>query len=110
MEEVKKILYKKITETYPKHDWYRNYDGEIDNMAYEYGYHNGPACKRCHYSFCVHCGDGSLDDGPCVVENEYYNCPNCNGDLHSMMLFINKNYLKEYKYCPYCGNPMSFII
>ena len=105
---VKKIIYKKTVTEYPEHDWYRTASGEIDDMAFEYEYHNGPACKRCHYSFCIHCGDGSLDDGPCVVEDEEYCCPYCNNDLYSVMVLRFRNSISKCKYCPFCGKEINY--
>jgi hypothetical protein len=31
------------------------YDSQPDEFAYSVGYHNGPRCKNCGYSFCKHC-------------------------------------------------------
>lgn len=38
-----------------KHDWYLDEDGEIDVWRMEYGYHNGPGCRRCEKIWCQHC-------------------------------------------------------
>lgn len=105
---VKKIIYKKTVTEYPEHDWYRTASGEIDDMAFEYEYHNGPACKRCHYSFCIHCKDGSLDDGPCIVEDEEYSCPYCKNDLDSVMVLRFRNNISKCKYCPFCGKEINY--
>jgi hypothetical protein len=51
----------------PEHDWKKDSDGKIDELAMENGYHNGPVCKRCGHSYCVNC-DPDGDSEPCVVE------------------------------------------
>lgn len=33
------------------------YDNAVDFFAYSSGYHNGPQCKECASSWCVHCTD-----------------------------------------------------
>lgn len=42
-----------------KHDWVTwngEDDGEVDAFAgTDYGYHNGPLCKRCGFTACEHC-------------------------------------------------------
>lgn len=55
---------------WPEHKWKRHADGTIDVFAYEVGYHNGPACERCGYSYCEHCQDGPTQ--PCIVEPKPY--------------------------------------
>lgn len=37
------------------HAWELTEDGDIDFLASGFGYHNGPRCKKCGYSFCEHC-------------------------------------------------------
>lgn len=54
----------------PEHDWIRKKDGQIDYFGMDYGFHNGPRCKRCDYSYCEHCEPGS--SGPCVVDPKPY--------------------------------------
>lgn len=52
-------------ETHP--DWYddnENYGDEVDVFAYSIGYHNGPKCKNCGFSFCQHC-ESEFDVEPC---------------------------------------------
>lgn len=58
-----------------KHKWRRKENGEIDNFAWEFDYHNGVACEICGETVCVHCNPNydELDD----CEEEYWNCPNC---------------------------------
>lgn len=77
-------------EEYTEHQWRRNENGEIDDMAMSVGYHNGPVCERCWYSFCILCDSDGWNKEPCVVDE--YRCPNCNRLLG-----------KEDNYCNYCG-------
>ena len=44
-----------------RHDWYLDDDGLIDIWRLDYGYHNGPECRRCHDSFCHHCEPDCYD-------------------------------------------------
>ena len=48
------------------HDWMTNadrdedyigteYGSQLDGFAYSSGYHNGYVCKKCGFSFCIHC-------------------------------------------------------
>lgn len=39
-----------------EHTWRLN-DNEIDIFGLDEGYHNGPICVVCGYSFCHHCYD-----------------------------------------------------
>lgn len=58
-----------------EHDWEKNKDGSIDEWAMGIGYCNGPACTRCHHSFCMHCSDNyekELHEGPCMVDAPNY--------------------------------------
>lgn len=48
------------------HVWATNDDGTVDDFAYDYegeaGYHNGPRCVVCGYSFCHYCQDTPDED------------------------------------------------
>lgn len=77
-------------EEFPEHDWYRTEDGEIDEFAMSVGFHNGPVCKRCGYSFCHWCEPDGWNAEPCVVDE--YRCSNCNHLLN-----------KGDKFCSECG-------
>lgn len=79
---------------YPEHQWRRTENGEIDDGAIIYGYHNGPMCERCGYSFCVFCDPDGWNKEPCVIDE--YHCPNCD------------HLLSKYdKFCSYCGQAIS---
>lgn len=77
-------------EEFPEHKWMRTESGKIDEFAMSIGYHNGPVCERCYYSFCEHCEPDGWDKEPCVVDE--YRCPNCNHIIG-----------RAVKYCEYCG-------
>lgn len=49
---------------------YKNseYSKQIDFFAYESGYHNGPQCKNCGFSFCHHCKN-EMEIPKCKVQN-----------------------------------------
>ena len=48
------------------HVWRTEDDGSVDIFALytegDAGYHNGPACVKCFYSFCMHCHDMPDED------------------------------------------------
>ena len=56
--------------TWETHDWHLDSFGEIDELRMQYDNHNGPSCKRCGYSYCVHCQEGA--DEPCEKEAPIY--------------------------------------
>lgn len=82
---------------YPEHSWMKDDDGEIDEWAMEFGYHNGPMCERCYESFCVHCEDYEDHPGPCVTDE--WKCPNCGRTFgHST----------HYNFCYNCGQALDW--
>ena len=87
-----------IHEEYPEHDWETDEDGKIDEWVLDYGYHNGPGCKRCGYSFCMHCKPNGWNAEPCV--KDYYQCPKCRKRIH-------KN-SKDIEYCINCGQAVNW--
>lgn len=72
-----------------KHLWYRDEDGKIDEGRLDFGFHNGPECKICHYSTCIHCNPDWEDEeceighyvcsvcGEWSVDGRTSYCPNC---------------------------------
>ena len=84
-----------IYEEYPEHDWKRKENGEIDDFAFDGDYHNGPYCKRCHYSFCIFCDPNGWNKEPCVIDE--YKCPKCGR-------YISKNT----KFCSKCGQAVKW--
>ena len=100
IEALEKQIPKKpihIHEVYPKHDWIRDEDGEIDMWVMDVGFHNGPGCKRCGASFCEHC-DPDYDEEECVVDE--MRCPSCNEKIHWP---YEKN-----KFCNQCGQALDW--
>lgn len=87
------ILYK---HTYSSHKWRLNENGEPDSFAFETGYHNGYACQRCGYCFCMYCDPDGFDKEPCIVE--YNECSSCHNRIF--------NYKKIF-YCEYCGQKLD---
>lgn len=48
---------------------------EIDDWAYTNNYCNGPRCRRCGHTFCMHCEpnyDEKLHEGPCIIKAPDY--------------------------------------
>ena len=39
-----------------EHQWILEEDGERDDFQMDVGYHNGPRCSVCGFSYCHHCG------------------------------------------------------
>ena len=96
-QAINKQIHKKpihIHEVYPKHDWIRDDDGEIDMWAMEDGYHNGSMCQRCYHSACMYC-EPDWDEDECVVDKD--TCPSCG-------LTVNR----YVKFCSYCGQALDW--
>jgi hypothetical protein len=49
------------------HVW-RAEDGDIDVFVMESGYHNGPGCSVCDFTFCHHCEPDGYNDMSCLRE------------------------------------------
>ena len=79
---------------YGKHTWAKKENGEIDDFAWDYEYHNGVVCEVCGKTVCVHYNPqyDRLTD----CEDEYYNCPSC-----------GKKIFSAYKYCD-CGQKIDW--
>lgn len=87
-----------IHEEYPEHDWETDENGNIDEWAMSYEHHNGPACERCGYSFCMHCKPNGWNEEPCVID--YYQCPKCSERIHKGG--------KSIEYCVNCGQAVKW--
>lgn len=83
-----------IHEEYPQHDWELDEDGEIDMFALDFDFHNGPRCRRCHHSFCMHCYP-DWADLKCIIDRD--RCPTCGASV------FNWN-----KYCSKCGQALDW--
>ena len=93
---------KHIHKEYPEHDWERNKDGSIDEFAVASDFHNGPRCKRCYDSFCVHCEpDGYETHKPCIVDED--RCPKCGNEL-----FPPWDQARKITYCMDCGQAVKW--
>lgn len=79
--------------TFDEHDWNRRDDGAVDEYAFEVGMHNGPMCKRCGHSWCVHCEPDGIDE-PCEITV----CSHCRRE---------PIYGKRTDYCGNCGARMD---
>ena len=77
-----------IHHEYTEHDWVKDSNGKPDDFAFDYANHNGPVCKRCHYSFCIFCKPNGWNDEPCVVD--YYVCPSCGKQVNEKQVFCEK--------------------
>lgn len=79
---VEKQIPKKPKHTYikhGKHTWKKDKNGEIDNFAWGFDYHNGVVCEVCGKTVCVHCNPNydKLED----CEVNIYNCPSCDKEV-----------------------------
>jgi len=89
----KKPVY--VHREFPEHEWKRDIDGNIDEFAMEYAFHNGPVCKRCGYTFCMHCRPHGWDKKPCIINESH--CPNCNHIV-----------ISEFNFCSNCGQAIDW--
>lgn len=64
-----------------KHKWRKDKNGEIDDFAFDYDYHNGVVCEICGKAVCVHCNPDydKLED----CEDDCYICPTCRDKFYS---------------------------
>ena len=85
-----------IHEEHSEHLWRRDNNGEIDLWAFEYEYHNGPVCTRCHHSECEHCNEDweTNPTEPCVIDKDI--CHSCGSALGKP------------QYCPNCGQALDW--
>lgn len=57
-----------------KHIWKKNDDGENDEWAWDYEFHNGVCCEICHKNTCIHCEPDYDEKQDC---REHYICSEC---------------------------------
>ena len=79
---VEKQIPKKPKHTYikhGKHTWKKDKNGEIDNFAWGFDYHNGVVCEVCGKTVCVHCNPNYDELEDCEVN--IYNCPSCDKEV-----------------------------
>lgn len=82
IKALEKQIPKKPKHTYikhGKHTWKKDKNGEIDNFAWGFDYHNGVVCEVCGKTVCVHCNPNydKLED----CEVNIYNCPSCDKEV-----------------------------
>ena len=49
-----------------KHNWERDKNGNINEWAWEAGFHNGVLCVDCGESVCVHCNPDYMELDDCT--------------------------------------------
>ncbi len=49
-----------------KHNWERDENGNINEWAWEAGFHNGVFCVDCGKSVCVHCNPDYMELDDCT--------------------------------------------
>jgi len=50
-----------------EHDWALDEKGHIDEFALDIEGHNGPKCKRCYVSRCIHCDGEEIFKESCEI-------------------------------------------
>ena len=63
-----------------KHAWRKKENGEVDDFAWDFEYHNGVTCEVCGETVCVHCNPEYDELTDC--EEEYWNCPSCGKKIY----------------------------
>lgn len=87
-----------------KHNWKKDENGNVNEWAWESGFHNGVICMNCGRSVCVHC------------EPDYLELDDCTGpepeiDAATALLITREQVEKVWKgewepgnpICPICG-------
>lgn len=77
-----------------KHTWKKNENGEIDDCAWDYDYHNGVVCEVCGETVCVHCNPDYMELDDC--EEEHWSCSSCGKEVY-----------RNTKYCD-CGQKLDW--
>lgn len=49
-----------------KHNWQKDENGNVDEWAWEAGYHNGVYCVDCRKTVCVHCNPDYMELDDCT--------------------------------------------
>ena len=79
---------------YGKHTWAKKENGDVDDFAWDYEYHNGVYCEVCGKTVCTLCNPQYDELTDC--EEEYYSCLSC-----------GKKIFSAYKYCD-CGQKIDW--
>lgn len=90
MQALEKQIPKKPKHTFikhGKHTWRKNKNGEVDDFAWDFEFHNGVVCEICGETVCVLCNPeyGELTD----CEEEYWNCPSCGKKIYSNLNYCD---------------------
>ena len=85
---------------YGKHKWKRDENGNIDEFAWDFDYHNGVMCEVCGECYCVHCDPDydKLED----CETEDWSCPVCNSIVY-FNSFVCENCMQKLNWDEYKG-------
>ena len=97
IQALEKQIPKKPKHTYikhGKHTWKKNENGEIDDFAWDYDYHNGVVCEVCGETVCVHCNPDYMELDDC--EEEHWSCSSCGKEVY-----------RNTKYCD-CGQKLDW--
>lgn len=97
IKALEKQIAKKPKHTYikhGKHTWKKNENGEIDDFAWDYDYHNGVVCEVCGEAVCVHCNPDYMELDDC--EEEHWDCSSCGKEVY-----------RNTKYCD-CGQKLDW--
>lgn len=97
IQALEKQIPKKPKHTYikhGKHTWKKNENGEIDDFAWDYDYHNGVVCEVCGETVCVHCNPDYMELDDC--EEEHCSCSSCGKEVY-----------RNTKYCD-CGQKLNW--
>ena len=97
IKALEKQISKKPKHTYikhGKHTWKKNENGEIDDFAWDYDYHNGVVCEVCGEAVCVHCNPDYMELDDC--EEEHWSCSSCGKEVY-----------RNTKYCD-CGQKLDW--
>lgn len=53
-----------------KHNWKKDKNGNIDEWAWDAGFHNGVFCEDCGMCVCVHCDPDYMELDDCTGPRE----------------------------------------
>ena len=115
-----------------KHNWKKDENGNVNEWAWESGFHNGVICMNCGRSVCIHCEPDYLELDDCTgpepeidaatallitreqVERVWRGewepgnpiCPICGKDkFDGLDADIWADWMPNF--CPHCGAPMT---
>ena len=115
-----------------KHNWEKDENGNVNEWAWESGFHNGVICMNCGRSVCIHCEPDYLELDDCTgpepeidaatallitreqVERVWRGewepgnpiCPICGKDkFDGLDADIWADWMPNF--CPHCGAPMT---